>query len=117
MKMMVIGNPEAVRGFSLVGVNGKSVTSPDTMNQALDEYLAAKDIGIILITEDAAELVRARMDQLMLHSTIPLVVEIPAPEGSRPDRPSLSEVVFRAIGIKLLDLSITGKLSLWGWIR
>jgi V/A-type H+-transporting ATPase subunit F len=101
MKMMVIGNPEAIRGFSLVGVNGRPVEDAEAMNQALDESLAAKDVGIILVTEDAAELVRTRMDHLMLHSTVPLVVEIPAPEGSRPDRPSLSEVVFKAIGVKL----------------
>jgi len=32
---------------------------------------------------------------------VPLVVEIPAPGEAQPDKPSLSEVVKRAIGIKI----------------
>jgi vacuolar-type H+-ATPase subunit F/Vma7 len=41
------------------------------------------------------------MDHLKLHSTVPLVVEIPSPAGVSSDEPSLSEIVLRAIGIKL----------------
>jgi hypothetical protein len=49
-----------------------------------------------------AGLIPARMENLKLHSTVPLVVEIPAPGGEQAlQGPSLSEVVFRAIGIKL----------------
>ena len=50
--------------------------------------LAAKDIGIILVTQDVARLIQARVEDLKLHSTIPLVVEIPSPEGVSPDEPS-----------------------------
>lgn len=101
MKMLVIGAHEAVLGFSLAGVNGVVTTNADETNQALDEALAAKDIGIILVTQDMARQIGARMDQLKLHSTVPLVVEIPSPAGVSPDEPSLSEVVLRAIGIKI----------------
>lgn len=101
MKVLVIGHPEAVLGFSLAGVNGQAVTTAAEANQALDSALVAKDIGIILVTQDVAGLIQARMDQLKLHSTVPLVVEIPSPKGVSPDEPSLSEVVLRAIGIKL----------------
>jgi vacuolar-type H+-ATPase subunit F/Vma7 len=41
------------------------------------------------------------MDHLRLRSTVPLVVEIPGPEGVRPGYPSLSEIVRRAIGVKI----------------
>ncbi len=101
MKVLVIGHANAVLGFSLAGVHGQAVTTPDEVNQALDHALAAKDIGIILITQDVARLIQARVEDLKLHSTIPLVVDIPSPEGVSPDEPSLSEVVLRAIGIKL----------------
>ena len=101
MKVLVIGHPNAVLGFSLAGVHGQAVSTPDEVNQALDTALAAKDIGIILITQDVARLIQARVEDLKLHSTIPLVVEIPSPEGVSPDELSLSEVVLRAIGIKL----------------
>jgi V/A-type H+-transporting ATPase subunit F len=101
MKMLVIGHNEAVLGFSLVGVHGQAVTTAEQAHQALDEALSASDVGIILVTEDVAELIQARMDQLKLRSTVPLVVEIPGPGGPRPDRPSLSEVIKRAVGVKI----------------
>ena len=101
MKILVIGHPEAVLGFSLAGVLGRPVATAEETNEALDEALGAKDIGIILVTKDVASLIQSRMDQLKLHSTVPLIVEIPSPEGIRPGEPSLSELVLRAIGIKL----------------
>ncbi len=101
MKMLVIGHQSAVLGFSLVGVEGHVVTSTDEVNQALDDALASRDIGIVLVTEDVADLTRARMEDLKLYSTEPLVVEIPAPGGVRENQPSLSDLVFRAIGVKI----------------
>ncbi|NOT05341.1 MAG: Vacuolar H+transporting two-sector ATPase F subunit [Anaerolineales bacterium] len=101
MKVLVIGHPEAVLGFSLAGVNGQAVTTAEEADRALDVALASKEIGIILVTQDIAGMLQARVEDLKLHSTIPLVVEIPSPAGVSPDQPSLSEVVLRAIGIKL----------------
>lgn len=101
MKVLVIGHSEAVLGFSLAGVNGQAVTTAEEAGRALDEALASKEIGIILVTQDIAGMLQARVEDLKLHSTIPLVVEIPSPAGVSADQPSLSEIVLRAIGIKL----------------
>ena len=101
MKILVIGHPDAVLGFSLAGVSGQAVTTAEEAGQALDHALAARDIGIVLVTQDVAGMVQARMEHLKLRSTIPLVVEIPSPDGVPEDQPSLSEIVLKAIGIKL----------------
>jgi V/A-type H+-transporting ATPase subunit F len=101
MKMLVIGHPQAVLGFSLVGVQGQAATSAAEVSRALEDALSASDVGIILVTEDAARRIGAQMDQLKLRSTVPLVVEIPGPAGMPPDRPSLNEVVWRAIGVRI----------------
>ncbi|MGD0002996.1 MAG: V-type ATP synthase subunit F [Anaerolineaceae bacterium] len=101
MKILVIGHPEAVLGYSLVGVEGKAVTSAEETSLALDTALSDHSVGIILVTGDVAEMVRPKMDELQLHSTVPLVVEIPAPERVQPPQPSLNEIVFRAIGVKI----------------
>ena len=102
MKMLVVGHPEAVLGFSLVGLEGRQARDAAEVNQALDEALASPDMGIILVTSDAAGLIPARMEDLKLHSTVPLVVEIPAPGREQAQQgPTLSEVVFKAIGIKI----------------
>lgn len=101
MKPLVIGSLDAVLGFGLVGVRGWAVDTAQEANQALDEALQDPEAGIILVTEDVAELVGPRMDELMMRSTVPLVVQIPGPQGPSPDRASLSEVIRRAIGVRL----------------
>jgi V/A-type H+-transporting ATPase subunit F len=101
MKILVIGHPEAVLGFSLVGVRGQIATSAEEANQALSSALASPDVGIILVTGDVAGLIEPRMAQLKLSSIGPLVVEIPGPEGVQSDQPTLSEVVQQVIGIKI----------------
>jgi len=101
MKLLVIGNQDAVWGFALAGVRGQIVTTAEELNRALDAVLADEEIGIVLVTEDAADLARRRVDMLRVRSTIPLVVEIPGPEGPRPDQPPLSEVIRRTIGVRI----------------
>jgi vacuolar-type H+-ATPase subunit F/Vma7 len=105
MKLLVIGHSKAVLGFSLVGVHGRVATSATEVNQALDDALATTGVGIVLVTEDVASLIRARMDHLKMRSTVPLVVEIPAPagavEGARPGESSLRQVVMQALGIRI----------------
>ena len=101
MKVLVIGHPEAVLGFSLAGVGGRVATTAAEVNEALDEAQASKDVGIVLVTQDVAELIPARMEHLKLRSTVPLIVEIPSQGGSPEGQASLGEIVLRAIGIKL----------------
>ena len=101
MKILVIGHPEAVLGFSLAGVGGRVATTAAEVNQALDEAQASRDLGIVLVTHDVAEMIPARMEQLKLRSTIPLIVEIPSGGGAPEGQDSLGEIVLRAIGIRL----------------
>jgi len=101
MKVLVIGHPEAVLGFSLAGVQGISVTTAEETNAALDEALTLKDVGIVLVTQDVSDLIQARMDDLRHHSTVPLVVEIPGSDGVSAGQTSLSDVLLRAIGVKI----------------
>jgi vacuolar-type H+-ATPase subunit F/Vma7 len=101
MKVLVIGHPEAVLGFSLAGVQGIAVSTAEETNKALDDALVTPDIGIVLVTQDVSNLVQERMDDLRQHSTVPLVVEVPGPEGVGEGQPSLSDVLLRAIGVKI----------------
>jgi len=101
MKVLVIGHPEAVLGFSLAGVGGRVARTAEEVNQALDEAQTSKDVGIVLVTQDVAELIPARMERLKLRSTVPLVVEIPSQGGAPEGQESLGDIVLRAIGIRL----------------
>ena len=101
MKVLEIGHPDAVLGFSLAGVGGRVATTAAEVNQALDDAQAARDVGIVLVTQDVAQLIPARMEHLKLRSTVPLIVEIPSQGGVPEGQASLGEIVLRAIGIKL----------------
>ena len=67
----------------------------------MDDAQAARDVGIVLVTQDVAQLIPARMEHLKLRSTVPLIVEIPSQGGVPEGQASLGEIVLRAIGIKL----------------
>ncbi|NSW52121.1 MAG: hypothetical protein HPY85_06425 [Anaerolineae bacterium] len=101
MKVLVIGHPEAVQGFALVGVRGFTALTTEDVDYALDTVLSMPDAGIVLVTDDAARLADERMEDLKRRSEIPIFLEIPGPDGMEADRGSLNEVVQRAIGIHL----------------
>lgn len=101
MKLMVIGHADAVRGFALVGVQGRIAATAEEVNTALDEALRDASIGIILITDDAAALVRQRVDRLAARTAVPLVMQIPGPGGPQADQQALSDMIQRTTGIRL----------------
>jgi V/A-type H+-transporting ATPase subunit F len=101
MKYYVIGDEDTVLGFGMVGVEGASVTSTRDAEAAFDHALADRDIGILIITEAAADTIREKVDALLFSEQFPLIVEVPGRKGKRPDRPGLRQMVNEAIGIKL----------------
>ncbi|ADK82208.1 V-type ATP synthase subunit F [Sediminispirochaeta smaragdinae] len=101
MDYFVIGDEDTILGFGMVGVRGRSVEDAVSANAALSEALDDKEIGIIIITETAAETIRDRVNGLTFSHRFPLIVEIPDRNGPSPGRKSLRELVNQAIGIKL----------------
>lgn len=100
MHYYVIGDQDTVLGFSLVGVSGMQATSPSDAKAAWNDALADKENGIIIITEEVAEMIRTTVDRYLFSESFPLVVEIPSPgkEGKGRD---LRELVNQAIGVSL----------------
>lgn len=99
--MLVIGNQDAVWGFALAGAQGRIATTAEDLNEALDEALESGEYGIILITDDVAALAQERVDTLVMRSAAPLVVVIPGPEGPRADRPPISDLLRRTLGVRI----------------
>ncbi|MHB1356609.1 MAG: V-type ATP synthase subunit F [Anaerolineae bacterium] len=100
MKIVVIGNPDCVLGFSLAGISGHIVHNPDDLALALIETLSDKEIGLLLVSSDVALWARDRIDLLKVNSIKPLVVEVPG-ESKQTSYPSLKEFVQRSVGISL----------------
>ena len=101
MRYFIIGDEDAVLGFGLVGVEGTVAASVAQAREAFSEAIEQSDIGIIIITERAADLIRPQVDQFIFTRNFPLIVEIPDRQGSLAGKPGIREMVNQAIGIKL----------------
>ena len=101
MKYFVIGDEDSVLGFGMVGVKGRSVSGADQASAAFEEAISLPEIGIIIISEDAASLIRETVNRYIFTREFPLIVEIPGSRGRNPDRPGLRQMVNEAIGINL----------------
>ena len=101
MRYFIIGDEDAVLGLGLVGVAGTVATSVAQAQEAFSTVLEQSDIGIIIITERVADLIRPQVDQFIFTRSFPLIVEIPDRRGPLSGKPGIREMVNKAIGIRL----------------
>ena len=102
--LAVIGDEDTVTGFLLGGIGEQNKsgevnfkicnkeTSPSAVAAGLKEFLARKDVAIILITQTYAELVRDVIDSHT--AAIPSILEIPSKEN--PYDPNKDSLLKRA---------------------
>jgi V/A-type H+/Na+-transporting ATPase subunit F len=101
MKYCIIGDEDSVLGFGMVGIQGFSVRNAEEAETGFKEALKDSEIGIIVITERAAELIRPLVDRYIFTEQFPLILEIPDRLGKITGKPDLREMVNQAIGITL----------------
>jgi len=100
MEYFVLGDEDTVLGFRYAGVAGKAVHSPEEARSALAEQVEAGKAGIILVTDEVANAISGEVNKLRFESRIPIVVQVPGPEGPTPGRPDLLALIREAMGIK-----------------
>jgi len=81
MKIRVIGDEFSSLGFALSGIESVSAENKDAVNAEFDKALEDKEVGIILITEKEADLIRDKVNRRKIKGEMPLVVEIPSSSG------------------------------------
>ena len=101
MKFYVIGNEETVLGFQLVGIEGEIVTNADEANAALAKAFETEGLGIIIITERIADMIRQQVDLYVYKTTFPLIIEIPDQHGPVEGRGSVRDMIRAAVGINI----------------
>lgn len=102
MRMFLISdNVDTYTGMKLSGVQGVVVHTRPELKEQLDNALADKTIGIVLITEKLSKEFPEIINDVKLNRKLPLVVEIPDRHGTgrRPD--FITAYVNEAIGLKL----------------
>jgi V/A-type H+-transporting ATPase subunit F len=101
LKFFVIGDEDMVLGFSLVGVDGVVVSEAQGARQALDTAMAQNDIGIILLSERVANMIRPEVKRYFYYQAYPLIVEIPDRLGTVGERVAIKDVVQAAVGVRI----------------
>ena len=99
MGLFVIGDEDTVMGFRFAGIDGTVVENAEQAARALAEALKREETALIM-PERVANMIRKEVDRLRYGEALPLIVEIPGPEGAATEGPSLYRLVREAVGIK-----------------
>jgi len=99
MRFFCIGDEDTVLGFNLVGIEGRIVTTESEAKEAFRVALSSKDVGIIIITEKVAQLIRSLVDEYIYKQSFPLIVEVADKSGPIKTRESIKQLVKEAIGV------------------
>ena len=101
MRYFVIGDEDTVLGFGLVGVDGEAVSQEPHARAVFARVIADREVGVVIITERSADLIRGEVDRYVFTEDFPLILEIPDRRGRAEGRPSLRAVANAAIGINV----------------
>ena len=102
MKMFLISdNVDTLTGMRLAGVEGCIVHERAELRKALEDVLANKENGIILLTEKFGREFPDIIDDVRLNRRLPLLIEIPDRHGTGRKPDFITSYVSEAIGIKL----------------
>ena len=99
MRLSVIGDEDTVVGFRFAGVEGTVVRDTEEASRALARAVE-RDEGLVIIPQQVAEMIRQDIDRLRFGAALPLIVEIPGPEGPGGGLPSLFRLIRQAVGVK-----------------
>lgn len=102
MKMFLISdNIDTYTGMRLAGVNGVVVHKREELKRALENAIADKENGIILLTEKFGKEFPDIIDDVRLNHRLPLLIEIPDRHGTGRAPDFITSYVNEAIGLKL----------------
>ena len=76
MKIAAVADPLTLQALRLMGIAGTPATTAEEASAALDGYYESDTV--ILISESAARLVRARVDRLKTARESVMILEIPS---------------------------------------
>ena len=102
MKLFLISeNVDTLTGMRLAGVEGCIVHERAELRKALEDAIANKENGIILLTEKFGREFPDIIDDVRLNRRLPLLIEIPDRHGTGRKPDFITSYVSEAIGIKL----------------
>lgn len=103
-KIAVIGDRDTAIGFALAGATYTHVhVEKESTLSKLTELLAARDVGVLLITHRVAEGLEPELRWVMREKGVfPVVLKIPDKTGHVPRVDELLEVIRRTVGAEVV---------------
>lgn len=98
---LISDNIDTQTGMRLAGVEGVVVHKREELRQALQDTLADKEIGIILLTEKFGKEFPDIIDEVKLSHKLPLLIEIPDRHGTGRKPDFITSYINESIGLKL----------------
>lgn len=102
MKMYLISdNIDTLVGMRLAGIDGCVAHDSETIRAEIEKTASDGDVGIIVLTEKAGDMVKEYLDNLKLTMHLPMIIEIPDRHGNRDIGESINKMVQESIGLRL----------------
>ncbi len=98
MRVTAIGSRGFVSGFRLAGVEGREAGTPGEALKIIEALMVEKTTGLVVVSSDVAEPLRARLTELRSKHPIPLVYEVPAP-GAKAAKVEYRSMLRQILGV------------------
>jgi V/A-type H+-transporting ATPase subunit F len=98
---LVSDNRDTLILMRLAGIPGVIAHGREETLSAVNKALTGRDLGVLVITELAADCIPEKIEDLRQKETLPLIVEIPDRHGTRRKADYLFDFIREAIGVKL----------------
>lgn len=78
MKIFCISDSQDISvGLKLSGINSVTLTSKNDVLTKIDDLLAVKDIGVLVVTKNIYNIAKDKLDDIKLDQKFTLIVTIP----------------------------------------
>lgn len=102
MKSFLISdNKDTWVGMKLAGIDGVILHKREEVLQTIKNVIKDEDIGILILTEKAADTVREEVMELKLKCKRPLIIEIPDRHGSSRSQDMITNYIRDSVGIHI----------------
>ncbi|MEI8012107.1 MAG: V-type ATP synthase subunit F [Candidatus Omnitrophota bacterium] len=101
MRYFCIGDADMTTGFRLAGVDGRVARTPPEVREAFYAATHMPEVGVVLICDNLAAMIRDEVVKFQGAALIPLILEVPGREGPSSERVSLAQIVRQAVGVQV----------------
>jgi V/A-type H+-transporting ATPase subunit F len=98
LKVVAIGSRGFVTGFELAGMDGVRVGSSEQALEEIQKNMNQNEVALILVSDDLAKPIHAKLTEIRTKRSMPLVYEIPAP-GSKRERVQYRDMLKSILGV------------------